>query len=84
MPGLSATSGVRYGDGSRSVEVTTTEAELPWLDALAPLMGDFTPLPLATGAGWRWRPWGRDSALVVWRPAPGLVGTVTADGVSDA
>ena len=84
VPGLSATSGVRYGDGSRSVEVTTTEAELPWLDALAPLMGDFTPLPLATGTGWRWRPWGPHSALVVWRPAPGLVGTASAQGLSDA
>jgi hypothetical protein len=51
VPGLSATSGVRYSDGVRSVEVTTAEAELPWLDTLAPLMGDFTPLPLATGAG---------------------------------
>jgi hypothetical protein len=84
VPGLSATSGVRYEDGGRSVQVTTTEAELPWLDALAPLMGDFTPLPLATGAAWRWRPQGPDSALVAWRPAPGLVGTVTAQGLSDA
>jgi hypothetical protein len=47
-------------------------------------MGDFTPLPLATGAGWRWMPWGPDRALVVWRPAPGVVGTVAARGLSDA
>lgn len=86
VPGLSATSGVRYADGDRSVEVTTSEAELPWLETLAPLMGDFTPLPLATGAGWRWMPWGAgtDSAVVVWRPAPGLVGTLAAEGLSDA
>jgi hypothetical protein len=82
VPGLSATSGVRYADGGRTVSVTTAEAELPWLYTLAPLMGDFRPLPLATGAGWRWMPWGPGSALVVWRAAPGLVGTVVARGLS--
>lgn len=50
-------------------------------------VADATPISpdgLAMGAGWRWMPRGPDTAVVVWRPAPAVVGTVVARRLSDA
>jgi hypothetical protein len=83
VPGVPATAVVRYDDGARSVEVTAADAELPPVSTLGLLLGDLSPLPLTTGAGWRWTPSGSDETLAVWRAAPGLVATVAARGLSD-